>query len=72
VTLTLPLLAAPLLGLAAVALDRHLRAVRTRRQVVEVLAALPEMAGAASAADVDRIAASVQLARMAQERPTRV
>jgi hypothetical protein len=55
-TLTLPLYAAPLVVAAAVALDRFLRAARTRRQVVEALAAVPELAGSVPAGRSERVA----------------
>ena len=55
-TLVLPLFAMPLLAIAVFALDRHLRAMRTRRQVVDALAAVPEVAGVAPLGHGDRVA----------------
>ena len=56
-TLVLAALAAPLPAVALFALDRHLRAVRTRRQLLDALVAVPEVAGVAPAAHTDRVAA---------------
>lgn len=71
--MTLPLFAAPLLAMAVFAVDRHLRAARTRRQVLDVLAVLPELAGAVPAGRSERVATlalvlSERLARDERER----
>lgn len=55
-TLVLPLFAAPLLAMAVFALDRRFRAIRTRRQVVDALAAVPEIAGVAPVGHGERVA----------------
>lgn len=54
--MTLPLFAAPLLAMAAFAVDRYVRAARTRRQVLDVVAVLPELAGTVPAGRSERVA----------------
>ncbi|HEX2040556.1 MAG TPA: hypothetical protein VHF47_12600 [Acidimicrobiales bacterium] len=56
-TLTLPLFAAPLLAAGVYAVDRRLRAARTRRQLLDALAVLPELAGVVPAGRSARVAA---------------
>ena len=58
--MTLPLFAAPLLAVVVFALDRFLRAGRTRRQLVDVLAVLPELTGAAPVGRSERVATLAQ------------
>lgn len=55
-TLVLPLFAMPLLAMAVFAVDRRFRAMRTRRQVVDALAAVPEVAGITPLGHGDRVA----------------
>jgi hypothetical protein len=52
-TLVLPLFATPLVAMGAFAVDRHLRALRTRRQTAHALAILPELPTLFSAASDD-------------------
>lgn len=76
-TLVLPLFATPLLAMAVFAVDRRFRAVRTRRQVVDALAAVPEVAGIAPVGHGDRVATlaavlGARLARAERERASTV
>jgi len=66
VTLVLAAFVAPLLVVALYALDRHVRAARTRRQLLDALVAVPEVAGAAPPAHADRVAAVADALARAQ------
>lgn len=52
----MPVFAAPLFVVALVAVERYLRAARTRRQTVDALAAVPQVAGVVPPAHAERVA----------------